>query len=111
MSIKLTEQQNSIYKKLRIALYTLTVIALIYFTIELLFPTHIFNHYKSSTSIANTVTKPYPTKLGTTFDVSTFGEFDKVKVIIKLNSQSEDLPEKNPVKNQKILQFVSINYL
>lgn len=101
MSIKLTNQQNSIYKKLRIALYALTAITLIYFAIELLFPTHIFNHYKNSTSIANTVTKPYPTKLGTTFDVSTFGEFDKVKVIIKLDNQSENLPEKTQLKIRK----------
>ncbi len=101
MSIKLTEQQNSLYKKLRIILYAITAIGLLYFTKELIFPTHVFNYYKNSNSLANTVTKPYPTKSGTTFDVSTFGEFDKAKVIIKLNNQAENLPEKTQLKIRK----------
>ena len=42
MSIKLTEQQNSLYKKLRIILYAITAIGLLYFTKEIK-----HNHYMS----------------------------------------------------------------
>lgn len=99
--MQLTEQQNKLYRKLQIILYSLVVIGMIYFAKELLFPTQVFNYFKNSNSLANTVTKPYPSKLGTTFDVSTFGEFDKAEIVIKLDNQATDLPEKTQLKIRK----------
>ena len=101
MNLHLTKKQSSLYKKLRIILFLFATLGLIYFAKELRFPTYIFNYFKNSNSLANTVTKPYLTNKGTTFDVSAFGEFDKAKVIIKLDSQAEKLPEKTQLKIRK----------
>lgn len=99
--LKLTEKQKSLYKKLKFALYFFTFLGLTYFSTELLFPTFKFNYYENGSKNDNTITKPYLTKNGSAFDVSTFGNFDTAKIIINLSNNEQDLPRKTILKLRK----------
>jgi hypothetical protein len=99
--ITLTKQEQKIYRYWQLALIIFAIISLLYFLKELIFPTQIFNYFQNSNSLANTITKPYPTENGTVFDVSLYGDFDKAKVIITLDNKVKKLPKHTTIKLRK----------
>lgn len=100
-SINLTEKQKLLYRKLQIILYFFTIIVLTLFGKKLLFPTFEFNYFENGNKNNNTITEPYLNKNGSGFDISTYGNFNKAKITLKLNNKEKNLPEKTILKLRK----------
>lgn len=90
--ITLTEDQKKIRIIFRVILGICTCIAGALFAKELLFPTYVFQFRSAIDSLANTISRPYVTEFGTTFDVATHGEFTRATVTITLPENAPALP-------------------
>ncbi len=89
----LTPIQHKIHIAFRILLIILTGVAGMLFVKELLFPTYAFHFRSAIDSLANTISRPYITEFGTTFDVAATGDFTEATINITLPKNAEPLPQ------------------
>lgn len=89
----LTPIQRKIHIIFRIFLIILTGTAGMLFVKELLFPTYAFHFRSAVDSLANTISRPYITEFGTTFDVSATGDFTETTISITLPKGAKPLSE------------------
>jgi hypothetical protein len=92
--ISLTKKQTLALYAFRIGLSCALVLVGAYFAKEMLFPTYVFDFRSAVDSLANTISRPYITEFGTTFDLVASGEFTVAHVTITLPDDAPRLPKK-----------------
>ena len=100
-SIKLSSKEYKKYNKLRGALFACFVLLSVFFVQRFIFPLQHFFYNSSIDSLANTISKPYETKDGTSFSVATYGQFDTATIELILPKDSPKLPKDTSLSIKK----------
>ncbi|MFA5985734.1 MAG: hypothetical protein WC819_00115 [Parcubacteria group bacterium] len=92
--ISLTKKQTLTLYAFRIGLFCMLLLIGGYFAKEMIFPTYVFDFRSAVDSLANTISRPYITEFGTTFDLTASGEFTTAHITITLPDDAPRLPKK-----------------
>lgn len=106
--INLDKKQQKLHTATQIILLFLCIFAFVLFVRELIFPTFTFNFDSSIDSLANTISRPYESKNGTSFHLSNFGESNKIQISLTLPEDMPTLPQDTEILVYKsYLSFLS----
>lgn len=106
--ITLSNTQKKHYTIIRIGIFCVFVLFVIFFVKVFLFPTQTFQFNNAIDSLANTISHPYETFQGTGFHISAYGESDIIKLSLELPKNSPELPKDTTALIRKsYLSFLS----
>jgi len=106
--ITLPTTQKKHYTIIRIGIFCVFILFVILFIKVLVFPTQTFKFNSTIDSLANTISRPYESKYGTSFHISTYGESDGAKISITLPKDAPELPKDTTLLIRKsYLSFLS----
>ena len=107
-SVKLSKKQSKIYLASQLMLSTIFVLFIFIFAKNFIFPKNIFYFDNNINSLANTISRPYETADGTSFHVSTYGEFDQITLSITLPENTPKIPSRtSSLIKKSYLAFLS----